>query len=344
MKIFKYLLFLILIVLIGGSIYIATKDGDYKFEETQVFNAPQEIVFNEVNNLKNWEYWDPWNQESDHLIISYGDTLQGEGAMFSWEGDEIDDGKIITIEAKPFKEITQEITLTQTFTNTTSKMYWHFETLENNQTKVTWGMEGKQSFKEKLSFLLTKESLTQIMRPKLEKGISEMQKVITNKMNQYSISVDGVVNHGGGYYMYTTTASKISQVSEKMRPMVTKVANFMKAQNIEKIGNPIVLYNEWNQSNGTAIFSAGYFTPSEVITPMDADVLNGNMPNQKVLKTVLKGKYNNLEEAWNTAYDYIDKNGLEVLDESKPFEVYLTNPEETPNPADWVTNIYIPVN
>ena len=170
-----------------------------------------------------------------------------------------------------------------------------------------------------------------------------MQEVITNKMNEYSISVDGVVNHGGGYYMYTTTASKISQVSEKMQPMITQVANFMEAQNIEQIGNPIVLYNEWNESNGSAIFSTGYFTPSEVITPLDADVLNGKMPNQKVLKTVLKGKYDNLEEAWNKAYQYIEKNGLEVNQETKPFEVYLTDPKETPNPANWVTNIYIPV-
>lgn len=343
MKIFKYLLFLILIVLIGGSIYVATKDGNYKFEESQVFNAPQEIVFKEVNNFENWEFWDPWNQDSENVIINYGDTVQGENASYLIESDEDGDIKIETIEAKPFTDITQKITLPHTFTNATSKMYWTFESLENGQTNVTWGMEGKQSFKEKLSFLLSESSLTEIMRPKLEKALSLMQEVITNKMNEYSISVDGVVNHGGGYYMYTTTASKISQVSEKMQPMITQVANFMEAQNIEQIGNPIVLYNEWNESNGSAIFSAGYFTPSEVITPLDADVLNGSMPNQKVLKTVLKGKYDNLEEAWNKAYQYIEENGLEVNQKTKPFEVYLTNPEETPNPANWVTNIYIPV-
>ncbi|SFC23619.1 effector-binding domain-containing protein [Zunongwangia mangrovi] len=343
MKIFKYLLFLILIVLIGGSIYVATKDGNYKFEESQVFNAPQEIVFKEVNNFENWEFWDPWNQDSENVITNYGDTVQGENASYLIESDEDGDIKIETIEAKPFTDITQKITLPHTFTNATSKMYWIFESLENGQTNVTWGMEGKQSFKEKLSFLLSEASLTEIMRPKLEKGLNMMQEVITNKMNEYSISVDGVVNHGGGYYMYTTTASKISQVSEKMQPMITQVSNFMEAQNIEKLGNPIVLYNEWNESNGSAIFSAGYFTPSEVITPLDADVLNGSMPNQKVLKTVLKGKYDNFEEAWNKAYQYIEENGLEVNQETKPFEVYLTNPEETPNPANWVTNIYIPV-
>ena len=343
MKIFKYLLFLILIVLIGGSIYVATKDGNYKFEESKVYNAPQEIVFKEVNNFENWEFWDPWNQNSENVIINYGDTVQGENASYLIESDEDGDIKIETIEAKPFTDITQKIVLPHNFTKATSKMYWTFESLENGQTNVTWGMEGKQSFKEKLSFLLSEASLTEIMRPKLEKGLGMMQEVITNKMNEYKISVDGVVNHGGGYYMYTTTASKISQVSEKMQPMITQVANFMEAQNIERLGNPIVLYNEWNESNGSAIFSAGYFTPSEVITPLDADVLNGSMPNQKVLKTVLKGKYDNLEEAWNKAYQYIEENGLEVNQETKPFEVYLTDPKETPNPANWVTNIYIPV-
>ncbi|MDN3593345.1 SRPBCC family protein [Zunongwangia endophytica] len=342
MKIFKYLLFLLLIVLIGGSIYIATKDGDFKVEETQVFDAPQELIFNEVNDFKNWEYWAAWSTSSE-ATVNYGDIIKGVGASYEWESDDIGEGQLKTIETKPFTQIIQKIKISNLLGEDHSKVSWNFEPIENDQTKVTWIMEGSQSFKEKFLSLFEDRSLSEMMQPKLSAGLTAMQQVIDNKMNEYNISVDGVVNHGGGYYMYMTTASKISQVNSKMQPMVTQVSNFMETQGFEKLGNPVVIYNEWNQSNNSAIFSAGYFTPNEVRTPIDADVLNGSMPNQKVLKTVLKGKYDNIEEAWKKAYQYIDNNGLEIAESAKPFEVYQTNPIETANPAEWITNIYIPI-
>ncbi len=162
-------------------------------------------------------------------------------------------------------------------------------------------------------------------------------------MEVYSINVDGVIQHGGGYYMYTTTASKISQVTQKMTKMKAEVSSYMEQNNIEKNGSAFVLYNEWNERSNNAIFSVGIFTPSEVITPAESEILTGFLPNQKVLKTTLKGDFDNLKEAWDKAYSYIQENGLQVNEDGRPFEVHVTDPEKEPNPANWITQIYIPV-
>ena len=55
MKILKYLFFLLLIIIIGSAIYFGTKDGSYDIQDTMVINAPPEVVFNKVNDYKNWE-------------------------------------------------------------------------------------------------------------------------------------------------------------------------------------------------------------------------------------------------------------------------------------------------
>ena len=196
---------------------------------------------------------------------------------------------------------------------------------------------------EKLAFTFQEQSISEMMRPKFQKGLNNMESVILNKMDKYTINVDGVIQHGGGYYMYTTTASKISQVDEKMAPMFTEVSTYMDENGIEKNGNPFVLYNDWNETSGTAIFSAGIFTSSEVITPAESEILNGFIPNQKVLKTTLKGDYKNLKEAWDTAYNYIAENNLEVIEDAQNFEVHLTSPDQVANPAKWITHLYIPV-
>jgi predicted transcriptional regulator YdeE len=104
-----------------------------------------------------------------------------------------------------------------------------------------------------------------------------------------------------------------------------------------------VIYNKWDENNSTAIYSTGIFTPSLVITPTESNILNGMMPNQRVLKTTLKGDYKYLKQAWADAYSYLDEKGIEAAEDGQAFEVYKTTPQDTPNPANWITEIYIPL-
>lgn len=342
MKIFKYLFFLLLIVIIAGSIYIATKDGEFQIEETKVIPAPAEMVFNEVNDFKNWENWGPWASKDKDIIIEYGAKTSGDSALYSWKSSNFEDGKIKTISAKPFAEIKQGFSFETSFGTANSDLYWNFDEFEEG-TEVTWGIKGKQNFMEKLAFIFKDETIPQMMRPKLKRGLEKLETVILNKMDKYTINVDGIIRYGGGYYMYTTTASKIGMVDRKMAPMLSEVSSYMEENNIEKNGNPFVLYNEWNNDAGTVIFSAGFFTPSEVITPAKSEVLTGFMPNQKVLKTTLKGDYENLREAWSIARDYLEKNNIEIKEDAHSFEVYQNSPNKVANPAKLVTHLYIPV-
>lgn len=342
MKILKYLFFLLLIFIIGASIYIATKDGKFQIEQTKMIAAPQEVVFSEVNDFTSWKNWEPWSQESEDMIINYGEKTSGEGAVYSWSSEETGEGEIITNQANPFTSLNQKLTFQTPFGESTSEIYWEFLE-EEDSTMVIWGMKGEQSFMEKVAFSFQDESMQEMMSPMFHKGLENLQNVIREKMETYSINVDGITQHSGGYYMYTATASKISQVPQKMATMIQQVSNYMEDNNIEKAGNPFVLYNQWNEEQGTAIYSAGYFTPNQIITPSESEILTGFMPNQRTLKLTLKGDYGNLTETWNKAYQYLESNGLAADENSQAFEVYVKGPKQSANPAEWITQIYIPV-
>ena len=343
MKILKYLFFLLLIIFIAGAIYVATKDGKYQVEETAIINAPVQVVFNEVNDFKNWEKWGPWMDDSDDMIINYPETTIGEKASYSWKSEKLGDGSIKNIKVIPNASIDQKLQITSRYGESESDVYWIFEESEEG-TRVTWGMMGEQSFMEKLVFTFKDESFSEMTRPMFKEGLENLDKVIQEKIAAYSINVDGVTTHGGGFYMYTTTASKISQIQTKTQEMLEDVSLYMEENNISAMGNPFVLYNQWDEQNNSAIYSTGIFTPSLIITPAESSVLNGMMPMQKVIKTTLKGDYKNLKEAWDTAYTYAQKNNLTVNSESPAFEVYVVRPEKSPNPANLVTEIYIPLS
>ncbi len=342
MKIIKYLFFLLLIAIIAGAIYIATQDGEYHVEETIIVNAPVPVVFNEVNNYYNWESWGPWRKESDDIIVKYHPEIRGEGGGFSWKSDELGEGNITSVKVLIDNLIEQKVIHNPSLAESESDMYWRFEEVEEG-TRVTLGMSGSQSFREKLAFAFKDNSISEILTPRFSRSLQNLDSTILNKMSVYSINVDGVTTHGGGFYMYITTASRISQIPARMKDMVTDVRNYMETNNITQLGDPFVLYNSWDEQNDSAIYSVGVFTPSLVITPADSNILNGMMPTQQVVKTTLKGDRENLKEAWDVAYQYIVENNLRADEESQPFEVYRTNPGSTPNPANWVTEIYIPV-
>ena len=93
MKILKYLLFLILIVVIAGAIYFGTKDGSFDVSKTKVIDAPAEVVYNNVKDFRNWEQWGPWMEEDTNMTITYAEKTEGEGASYSWKSEEMGDGK-----------------------------------------------------------------------------------------------------------------------------------------------------------------------------------------------------------------------------------------------------------
>ena len=55
MKILKYLFFLLLIVIIGAAVYFGTKDGKFNVAATKTIEAPVDLIFEQVNDYKNWQ-------------------------------------------------------------------------------------------------------------------------------------------------------------------------------------------------------------------------------------------------------------------------------------------------
>ena len=37
--------------------YVATIDGNYQAEESRIIEAPDELLFNTINEYKTWEKW-----------------------------------------------------------------------------------------------------------------------------------------------------------------------------------------------------------------------------------------------------------------------------------------------
>ena len=346
MKLIKYFLFLILIVLIGGAIFFATKDGKFNVAETKVFNAPAEVVFNNVKDYKNWQQWGPWMGLDPDIKIQYAEKTDGEGASYSWSSEhmEVGDGSMTTTKVIPNKEIDQTITFKTPIGDSESDVFWRFENAEiPGQSKITWGMKGEQTFMEKVFMAFQKEDMETGISRMFSQGLDSLESAVVKEMKEFSVNVDGVTQYGGGYYMYMTTASKQDEIGEKMGPMLGQVMGYMQDNSIESSDMPFTVYNEVDDLNGALIFSACIPVRDRVITPSGSPIVCGFMPPGVALKATLKGNYDNLSNAYSKAMEYVATNNLKIHPTAKRFEVYSNDPGEVPNPADWITEIYIPI-
>ncbi len=145
-----------------------------------------------------------------------------------------------------------------------------------------------------------------------------------------------------GFIYITTTSCKMDEFKTKMVEMMTKIGVFVEKNNVAMAGAPFVMYHKWDEENNAVMFSCCVPTTARVITT-ESDVLTGKMKPFKAVKTTLKGNYENLKEAWDTAMKYIPDNGLEFTENGPMIEAYLTDPMTEPNPANWITEIYLAV-
>ncbi|OZV67969.1 SRPBCC family protein [Winogradskyella aurantia] len=339
MKTFKYILLLLLVLVIGFSIYVAVQPNDYSFSRSRMIKAPKSLLFNKVNDFKNWPSFSPWIEQDTEATLTYGKKTSGEGAWYSWEGEVLGEGTMRTLEVKNNTSIAQIIEFTAPY-EATSNINWDFERSEEG-TKVTWSMNGKQDFLTKL-FTVVMGSIESETGPNFERGLFKLDSLVNAEMRVYSIDVNGVTQHSGGFYLFNTTSCKFSEFQNKMKDMLAKVGSYALTHNISRSGAPFVLYHKWDEGNNAVIFSSCYPTNSKIITD-DPDILTGQLNAFKGVKTTLKGNYDNLKEAWEKTMAYIETNSLKIDPKGPMLETYVTDPILKPNPADWVTEIFVAV-
>lgn len=319
--------------------YIAVQPNDFEFNRSRTIQAPVSVLFKKVNDFKNWPQFSPWLEQEPNANLTYGETTSGMGANYSWEGAVLGEGSMETLTVNDNSSISQHISFVKPY-KSESDIYWKFEPSEEG-TKVTWGMKGEQDFMTKM-YTVFAGSIEKNTAPDFDRGLFKLDSVVTADMRKYSITVNGITQHGGGYYLYNTTSCKLDDVENNIQEMLPKVTDFLNKNNIKPAGAQFVEYIKWDEANNAAIISCCVPTTEKIVTT-DNNILTGQLLPFKAVKTTLKGNYSNLKEAWDKAKRYIPENGLEFAENGPLLEVYTTDPVNHPNPADWVTEIYIAV-
>jgi effector-binding domain-containing protein len=339
MKTLKYILILLLILIIGGAVYFSLKDGTYEITETRVIEAPAPLVFDQIDDFKEWENWNPW-QRMEGVSSKMGEQTAGVDGYYTFT-DEYGKGKMTFTGIDPDKSVKMDMFYDSGMAQSNSKVIMDLEQVENG-TQVTWSIKGEQGLMEKVVGTLFGIDMEEEIRPEYKKGLENLDNYVTAAMEKFSINVDGITETGGGYHLYMSSSASMDNFSTIMSQMMQNIMSYMNRNDIDMYGNPMSIYEKFEPANNSVIFSAAIPVRDRVITETDSNVLCSYQEPGKAVKVTLKGSYDNLRASWQQGEDFILQNGLEKST-APPFEVYKTDPMLTPNPADYITEIYIPI-
>ena len=334
MKILKYIFLLIVLLSVGGSIFIATQKSDFKVVKSKVIHSQKAAIFNYVNDYRNWENWYVWKNDTTKTHLIYSNKSSGVGSSYQWTGNN-DKVNSTTIYTKENDSIVQKID----FNGANSEITWQFKDTIGG-TKVTCISKGEIPFMFKINAFLN-GGIEKVIGSKLEKSLVNLDRSLDFELNTFSIKPNGVVIKKGGYYLEQTINSKISRLTHNFKIIIPRLIHFAKENNIQQNGNPFVLYNSYDIEKGIANVSVCIPIKTRIFTSSGSDVLCKELEAYKAFKTTLIGDYSHRDEAWKKATNFTLKD-KEIPNKTIPImEIFTNGFNREKRPSKWETAIYI---
>lgn len=132
----------------------------------------------------------------------------------------------------------------------------------------------------------------------------------------------------------TTTMEEIKQV---IGALFGEVMEYLAGNGIAPAGMPFTIYHEMDAER--LVMECGM----PVASPVEGTerVRSGELPAGKVATVTHMGPYEQLGQTWSALMKWMEDEGLQPA--CAPWEVYVTDPGEEPDPSKWRTDIFFPI-
>lgn len=166
---------LVAIFVVGG--YLIPQQ--WTVTQTTTIAAQNDLIYEQVANLRNWQNWAPWNLEKDKTqVYSYNGPEIGVGAKWLWTSEKMGKGYLEIKEADTKEGITYELFIDMNNMQSTMKGVMAFTEKDDN-TEVTWtdhGDSGSNLVKRWMSLLVGK-----MLDEEMKDGLKKLKALVESQ-------------------------------------------------------------------------------------------------------------------------------------------------------------------
>lgn len=154
---------------------VATRPGHLHIERSLSMAAPPSVVFPLIDDFHAWQSWSPWEKLDPNMKREITGAPHGKGALYSWFGnDEVGSGTMEITESTPQQQVQIRLEFKQPWaaTNTTTFTLAP-SSAPATGTRVTWSMDGENSFGAKAMGLVM--DMDHMIGKDFESGLTNLQ-------------------------------------------------------------------------------------------------------------------------------------------------------------------------
>lgn len=128
--------------------YAATRPDVFRVQRSAVVNASADKVHGLINDLRQFNTWNPYEKKDPQVKGAYRGPRAGPGAAYDFHGNkDVGRGSIAITAAQPQK-VTMELTMLEPFAGRNTVEF--LLQPHGNATEVTWAMHGPSPYMAKL--------------------------------------------------------------------------------------------------------------------------------------------------------------------------------------------------
>jgi effector-binding domain-containing protein len=346
----------ILAILIGFGFMLPAKT---KVEQTVTVNAPQQVVFGSLDNLREFNAWSPWLKRAPDMVFAYAGPDSGEGASVTWTSKVLGRGSMtIMSETSPSR-----IDLTTEYPDRWNSKGWFDVAPMGSATKVTWGYES-QPYGMALwlryygAFVTTPQ-----LRREYAAGLADFKSYIESRASMPTplpAGGNGPQAAASPALAEPMVAVSGEPVSLKAEPVVlvagdaagagietavnaayAKIDAFIKTEKLSAAGAPIAITHSYDAASDHWVFDAGVrlaAKPGKAIEATDG-ISFGETYAGKAVKFAYHGRPDETGPTYAAIRAWLAAKKLQQNGE--PWEEYLSD-DSVPK-EDWNIVIYYPV-
>jgi effector-binding domain-containing protein len=333
MKILKKIIIWVLIIIVLLSLISLFLPSKIEISRSIKIEAPGDIVFKHVNNLKSWEKWSPWFLLDTAMEKKYSSPEEGKGASVQWtsENKKVGNGTLIIKKSSKPDSILIDMNFME---SGTARVGFYFYP-DSAGTKIIW------TFKSGIGINPIVKYFGLIMKKMVgsdfDKGLISLKKYCESLPKEPQFKIELAKIEDMQYYSERDTCSMVT-IGTKLGKTYMEIVEFINKNKIKEINPPFAIYHKYE--GNTFDMEAGI--PVEKIIPCNNKrIKSGRFKPSMAVVAYYYGPYENDFLAHRQIKEWIIKNKKKII--SSPFEVYVTDPSVEKDNSKWLTKIYYPV-
>jgi uncharacterized protein YndB with AHSA1/START domain len=153
-------------------ILVALQPVDYTVTRRATIAAPPAAVFVRVNDLHEFQAWNPFARMDPAAKNTFEGAPAGPGAVLTWSGNsQVGEGRMTITESRPDELVRIRLDFVRPFASTAFAEFTFIP--EGGRTAVTWSMTGRKNFVSKAFGLVV--SMDRMIGGQFEQGLATLK-------------------------------------------------------------------------------------------------------------------------------------------------------------------------